>query len=147
MAQRPSVVSGTVRRAILPQADAVAHLAAMDLWAASGPWEVSVALPGALGAVLGAFASGWAEPDRAFDVYECGEDDPLVTLELAAAGRRPGAAGGAAAGPRAGRERVRDNAALLSAAEGHRGRGLRRVLIADSAAPDAAEPGFRQGNA
>lgn len=84
LAQRLSVVSGAVRLAIAAQADAVAHLAALDLWAPSGPWEVSVALPGARGAVLGAFAQGWEEPDRAFDVHECVEDDPLVTLELAA---------------------------------------------------------------
>lgn len=83
VAQRLSVVSGAVRLAFAAQADALAHLAALDLWAPSGPWEVSVALPGARGAVLGAFASGWEEPDRAFDVFECGEDDPLVTLELA----------------------------------------------------------------
>lgn len=84
MAQRLSVVSGAVRLAIAAQADAIAHLSAQDAGAPAGPWEISVALPGARGAVLGAFASGWEEPDRAFDVYECVEDDPLVTLELPA---------------------------------------------------------------
>ncbi len=83
VAQRLSVVSGAVRLAFSAQADALAHLTALDLWVPSGPWEASAALPGARGAVLGAFASGWEEPDRAFDVYECDEDDPLVTLELA----------------------------------------------------------------
>ncbi len=33
--------------------------------------------------MLGAFAPGWEEPTHAFDVHQCAEDDPLVTLELA----------------------------------------------------------------
>ncbi len=83
VAQRLSVVVGAVRLAIGAQAAALAHLSGRGLWVPSGPWEVSVALPGARGAVLGAFASGWEEPDRSFDVYQCAEDAPLVTVELA----------------------------------------------------------------
>lgn len=84
VAQRLSVVSGAVRLAIAAQADAVAHLSALNAGTPAGPWEISVALPGARGAVLGALAPGWEEPDRAFDVHQCVEDDPLVTLELPA---------------------------------------------------------------
>ncbi len=83
VAQRLSVVVGSVRLALSAQAGALAHLSERELWAPSGPWEVSVALPGARGAVLGALAAGWDEPRNAFDVHECGEADPLVTLELA----------------------------------------------------------------
>lgn len=83
VAQRLSAVVGAVRLALRAQSDAIAHLSGRALWAPSGPWEVSVALPGARGAVLGALAAGWDEPTNAFDVHECAEDDPLVTLELA----------------------------------------------------------------
>lgn len=82
-AQRLSVVVGAVRLAVRAQTAALEHLADRELWAPSGPWEVTVALPGARGTVLGALAPGWDEPKNAFDVHECAEDDPLVTLELA----------------------------------------------------------------
>lgn len=80
--QRLSVVVGAVRLALRAQSAALAHLSEGELWAPSGPWEASVALPGARGAVLGALAAGWDEPTNAFDVHACAEDDPLVTLEL-----------------------------------------------------------------
>lgn len=83
VAQRLSVVVGAVRLAVRAQSAVLAHLSERELWAPSGPWEVAVALPGARGAVLGALASGWDEPADAFDVHQCVEDDPLVTLELA----------------------------------------------------------------
>lgn len=84
VAQRLSVVAGAVRLAIKAQAAALENLSSRNRWTPDGPWEISVALPGARGTVLGALADGWEEPKNAFDVHECAEDDPLVTLELAA---------------------------------------------------------------
>lgn len=76
-------VAGAVRLALQAQDRVLGHLGERRRWAPAGPWEVSVALPGAKGTVLGALAAGWEDPERDFDPSVCAEEDPLITLELA----------------------------------------------------------------
>lgn len=83
VAQRLWGIAGAVRLALHAQELVLAHLAERGRWAPAGPWQISVALPGARGSVLGALASGWEEPDHAFEPNVCVEDDPFVALELA----------------------------------------------------------------
>jgi len=78
---RLAAVSSAVRLALAAQAKAALMLAEAGS-VPDGPWEAVVALPGAKGSWLGMLAEGWADPEHAFDVNVCEDDDPLVRVEL-----------------------------------------------------------------
>jgi len=80
------VIVGAVRLALLAQEQV---LAALDERNASpgGPWETSVALPGAAGAWLGGAAEGWEDLRHAFHRPTCAGPTPLVHAEMPAVPR------------------------------------------------------------
>lgn len=82
-ALRLSAVSGAVRLALKAQHKALAALADRGRWTPDGPWELVLALPGATGSLLGAFAPGWSNVEEIDDPPVCLENDPVVRLELA----------------------------------------------------------------
>lgn len=84
---RLSSVAGAVRLALTAQDAALTYLETHGRWTPEGPWELTVALPGARDSLLGGYAEGWRDADELDTPPQCREDEVLVRVELRAAPR------------------------------------------------------------
>jgi hypothetical protein len=74
---------GAVRLALLAQEQVLIVLDRRGV-ASAGPWELSVALPGASGTTLGGSAEGWDDVRHAFHRPTCTDPAPLIHDQLSA---------------------------------------------------------------
>lgn len=79
---RLSSIVGAVRVALTTQVNALAPTGERSV-APAGPWELTIAVPGARGAVLGAYASPqWGKVEDNEAPPTCTMEHPLVRLEI-----------------------------------------------------------------
>jgi len=74
-------VVAVVRAALITQAAVIDRLGA-EAGLPDGPWELTVAAPGAQGALLGAYAPGWQSAEHVDSPPMCTAEHPVVRLEI-----------------------------------------------------------------
>lgn len=74
-------IVAVVRTALQTQAAVILRLGSgTDL--AGGPWELTIAVPGAKGSLLGAYAPGWQPAEHVDNPPMCTAENPVVRLEI-----------------------------------------------------------------
>lgn len=78
-AVRLTAIVGATRAALTTQAELISQ---SGKTLPSGPWELTIATPGATGAVLGAYAPRWQPVEDQDPAPTCTMDHPMVRLEI-----------------------------------------------------------------